>query len=544
MKRFVKKLDTLSIIRLIFLWFFVFMWMVVILHGPRGVSNNAVILESFPALFQVGPSIVKLLLSPSFQWSFFISTLALVAILGLTALFGRWYCSCLCPMGTLQDFSLWIGRKFGKKSFKFFNPQHALPWALLILIAYGLLNGNGVLYTLFEPYGVAIRPFILAFEPLARNLSSSYFGHDVRSLSFSILSLSWVWLIVMLILAVLRGRFFCRHFCPVGAILEVCSKRNKWKLWIDSSGCVKCGKCESLCRASCIDSSRNYIDNRRCILCFDCVSCCPVGAVSYLKISEDMFGSGSQATDYAVRGITNKVEKSGYDRRKFLKMFPTVCLGAAWLFIESGIRSNVGNVSGIRLGSYERPVAFPPGAESLRRLMSRCVGCGLCEIVCPSGVIEISAMALRFNHPALPVMNYSRGYCQYECRRCMVVCPTGALRLFSLEEKKSIRVGLSRFVRGRCIMVRQGKPCGACAEHCPTGAISLEVVSRGRGRRGNMPEPVINESLCVGCGACETVCPAKPAKAIYVEGLGIHEKISFSDRVSPKPSESTRDFPF
>ena len=35
--------------------------------------------------------------------------------------------------------------------------------------------------------------------------------------------------------------------------------------------------------------------------------------------------------------------------------------------------------------------------------------------------------------------------------------------------------------------------------------------------------PEVNESICVGCGACEYACPTTPYRAIYVEGNAIHQ---------------------
>ncbi|MCX7823920.1 MAG: 4Fe-4S dicluster domain-containing protein [Syntrophobacterales bacterium] len=535
-----KRYSPLLTLRLFLLWVFLLGWGFAIYHGPRGISNNVLIPESFPALFQVGPAIVKLLLSPSLQWGVFIGAIALAIIFLATAVFGRWYCASLCPMGVLQDFSLRISRKVFRNVPKqrFYHPRHYIPWILLALIAYGLLRGSSLLYTFFEPYSVAMRPLFLSFEPIVRKFAYHSFASDFQSLTGAILLVSALWLLGLLLMAAIRGRFFCRHLCPVGAILELFSMNPVWKLKINPSQCVACRKCESVCRASCVDPLRYFIESKRCILCFECVSLCPTGAINYLRTNEPLLvGETRGESEFRGHHLVN--------RREFLKSLSVLCLSVVWILLEPFSRRNSKERAEVLIGAYKRYVAFPPGAESLLALKSRCVGCGLCQIVCPSGVIQLSIKVQGFSHPALPGLNYSRGYCQYECRRCMVVCPTGALRVMPLEEKKKLKIGISRLIRSRCIIVRHGRPCGACAEHCPTGAITLEVVSdRARGRRRNMPEPVIHESLCIGCGACETVCPAKPTRAIYIEGLEVQEKIQGVSQANPKLPGSRRDFPF
>jgi formate hydrogenlyase subunit 6/NADH:ubiquinone oxidoreductase subunit I len=442
-------------------------------------------------------------------------------------------------MGALQDFALWTHRKLVKKSpqFTFNSPRHFIPWLLLILIAYGLLRGNGVLYAAFEPYGVALRPFFMTMEPIARRLSFQTFAHEYQSFSTQAIIFASIWLATFLGIAFFKGRFFCMHLCPVGAILELFSAKAAWKLQIDPATCVKCGKCEKICRASCVNSTDNFIDHRRCVLCFDCLHQCPTDAIAYRITAESVQLKEAEEKTIVRDSITS--------RRRFLKAFPAVVTGIAWILVEPAIRRNGQSYGMITMGSDKRHVALPPGAGSLNRLKSLCVGCGLCGSVCPSGVIQISTAVQGIVHPVLPMLNYGRGYCQYECRRCMVVCPTGALQLVPAEEKKQIRVGISHFIRGRCVIVRHGRPCGACAEHCPTGAISLQTVSQGRGRRARLPEPVIDESLCIGCGACETVCPARPRKAIYVEGLSIQERAQIPAASSGVSTPlKTKDFPF
>ena len=115
-----------------------------------------------------------------------------------------------------------------------------------------------------------------------------------------------------------------------------------------------------------------------------------------------------------------------------------------------------------------------------------------------------------------PEMSYERGYCRPECTRCSEVCPTGAIRKITKEEKTQYHVGTARVNPDLCV-VEQGIECGNCARHCPAGAIKL-VKDEETGYR----RPTVDESRCIGCGACENLCPARPISAITVNGRHNH----------------------
>jgi formate hydrogenlyase subunit 6/NADH:ubiquinone oxidoreductase subunit I len=115
-------------------------------------------------------------------------------------------------------------------------------------------------------------------------------------------------------------------------------------------------------------------------------------------------------------------------------------------------------------------------------------------------------------------MDYERAFCQFECVACTEVCPTGAISLLSVAEKTVAAIAKSKLDLGKCIVVEKGTRCGACAEHCPSGALSM-----GKVPGAVHPGPVLDNTLCIGCGACETVCPSEPVKALVVSGLRVHE---------------------
>jgi formate hydrogenlyase subunit 6/NADH:ubiquinone oxidoreductase subunit I len=106
---------------------------------------------------------------------------------------------------------------------------------------------------------------------------------------------------------------------------------------------------------------------------------------------------------------------------------------------------------------------------------------------------------------------------------CSEVCPTGAIKLISKEEKTAIQIGHAVWVAENCIVNSDGQKCGNCARHCPTGAI--QMVPKDANDPKSLQIPVINTERCIGCGACENLCPSRPFSAIYVEGHEVHREI-------------------
>jgi formate hydrogenlyase subunit 6/NADH:ubiquinone oxidoreductase subunit I len=122
-----------------------------------------------------------------------------------------------------------------------------------------------------------------------------------------------------------------------------------------------------------------------------------------------------------------------------------------------------------------------------------------------------------------PLMTYERGYCRPECTACSEVCPSGAITRITMEEKSSIQIGHAVWIRKNCIPLTDKVECGNCARHCPTAAI--EMVPSDPDDRRSLKIPAINTERCIGCGACENLCPSRPFSSIYVEGHEVHRTI-------------------
>jgi ferredoxin len=183
-------------------------------------------------------------------------------------------------------------------------------------------------------------------------------------------------------------------------------------------------------------------------------------------------------------------------------------------------------------------VICPPGASSGERFLDRCTACHLCISECPTGVLLPAFFEYGLSGLMKPRMDYRAAFCNFDCRRCGEVCPDGAIDLLDLAAKHIVKIGETHFYHDKCVVVTNGTDCAACSEHCPTKAVS--TIPYGN----NLRLPLVRDELCIGCGACEYACPAKPDKAIKVTGLREHgwaKKVIEPKATLPKPAG---DFPF
>ena len=402
-----------------------------------------------------------------------LNVVLVVAILVVTFLVGRLYCSVICPLGIMQDIFTWLHKiVFGKKHlFRYRKPTNWLRYTVLALFVLAMLIGMGAIATLIAPYGA--------------------FARIVTGLRASGVAL-WVAIATLVVIGVLSftmGRMWCNTICPVGSLLSLVSKYSLFGIRIDADKCVGCHRCEHRCKAMCIDiDGRKKVDMSRCVDCFNCLGECNVGAIS-LSIQSPRSNQNAQ------------IDSS---RRKFVA--GTVAVGAAMAVQAQEQKMDGGLAVLLDKQVPERKRSIRPfGAKSESNFHARCVGCQLCVSQCPEKVLRPSTKLTTLMQPE---MNYSDGYCRMACTRCSEVCPAGAILPITKEEKTAISIGVAVVLKENCI------GCGACALHCPSAAIMMVD-----------GKPSVNEARCLGCGACEYYCPARPMTAIYVEGREIHTEI-------------------
>lgn len=174
-----------------------------------------------------------------------------------------------------------------------------------------------------------------------------------------------------------------------------------------------------------------------------------------------------------------------------------------------------------------RPV-LPPGARDLDDFTERCIRCYACVTVCPTKVITVRKPGDGLAEFCLPELKYDQSedsYCEEFCNACSQACPTGAIRPLTEEVKRMRKIGTARVIREACIAWADKQECMACDEFCAYNAIETHY-GKGPGRGAKIPRPVVNPHKCRGCGACQAVCPAvRLGKAIVVDPLVIQETI-------------------
>lgn len=449
----------------------------------------------------------------------------IVLLVAATLVFGRIYCSVVCPLGIMQDIISRLHSRGKKNRFRYTKGNKVLRYSFLAVFIVAFAAGVGSIVALLEPYSSygrmaenLLRPIwgfgnnVLA--SIAERIDSyTFYSVDVWVKSLPTFAIVVVIFVVVGFLAWRGGRTYCNAVCPVGTVLSLLARFSCFKVRIDADKCVSCNLCSRNCKASCIDIKNHRIDYSRCVVCGNCIDKCREHAIAYT--ARKLTATGNAAAGQAPAG-RKTVDAS---RRSFLFVAAAATSAAA-------IGQDKKKVDG-GLAVIEDKVAFeratpltPPGSISAQNMARRCTACQLCVSQCPNGVLRPSSGLLSLMQP---IMSYERGYCRPECTRCSTVCPTGAIQPITREEKSSIQIGHAVWVKKNCVPLTDGVKCDNCARHCPTGAITM--VSSDPKDRGALKIPAVNEARCIGCGACENLCPARPFSAIYVEGHEQHREI-------------------
>ena len=437
----------------------------------------------------------------------------------LTFLFGRIYCSIICPLGVMQDVFGWLGKKSKKNRYTFSKEYKWLRYGLLAIFIAGCLAGVGTIIELLAPYSAFGRICTMLLQPLwmlgnnalasiAEHYESyAFYGVDVWMKSLPVFFIALLTLIIIAILAWRNGRTYCNTICPVGTVLSFISRFSLLKIHFDEDKCKNCSLCTKNCKAACIDFKNHKVDYSRCVVCGDCIKSCKFGALSYSRKT-----SGTSKT-----GTTSDASVDA-NKRSFLiatALVSTAALAQEKKHVDGGLADIIEKKAPER----KTPIV-PPGACSLKHMTQHCTGCQLCVSKCPNDVLRPS---MDITNLMQPVMSFEKGYCRPECTRCSEVCPAGAIKLIDKEEKSGIQIGHAVVYPDFCLSALGENECGSCARHCPVGAI--EMVPSDPEDDLSPSVPAVNENACIGCGACEHLCPVRPLSAIHVEGHEVHKMV-------------------
>ena len=442
-----------------------------------------------------------------------LNVVVVVVLIALTLVFGRIYCSIICPLGVLQDILARLHRK--KNKYAYSKEVRWLRYPVLVLFIIALVAGVGVFFQLLAPYSAYGRIATMIFQPLwmmANNVlgtiaeradSYAFYTVDVWMKSLPVLVIAAVTLVVLFVLAWRGGRTYCNTVCPVGTILSFFARFSWLKIHFDTDKCKNCSLCSKNCKAACIDFKTHTVDYSRCVVCGNCIDACKFGALKY---------DNSRLHAKANAPIDDS-------KRSFLLASALVSTAALAQKKEKLMDGGIAELEDKVAPERQMPLT-PPGSLSFDYFAQHCTGCQLCVSECPNNVLRPSSDLM---HLMLPEMSYERGHCRPECTRCSEVCPAGAIKKIDKDEKTTIQIGHAVWIKKNCVPITDEVECGNCARHCPTGAIEMILLDENDENSPSVPS--INEAACIGCGACEYVCPSRPFSAIYVEGHEVHKNI-------------------
>lgn len=461
---------------------------------------------NYTTYLQFVPSIIKfsILLIPAAG--------GFIIVLLMVLLFGRVYCSSVCPLGTIQDISSYLSKRFNKK--KKYGYIKEIPWlrySILIITGVSFLFGNLFLLNLLDPYSNTGRILTQLFNPLLTVINNFtaftlekfniyiLYPVEIKAFYSGLALFPFIFLMIVIYLSFKRGRLYCNTICPVGALLGLLSKVSLFKLKIDEKSCEGCGICARICKSECIDKKNKFIDFSRCVSCYNCLDICPSDSISY-----------------KLKSPFHQLRKKNINdsRRAFLSR---VFLTAATLSSGALAQLKIIPKKESKIPINNKVIVTPPGSIGLAHFTGACTACHLCISACPTKVLQPSILEYGLFGILQPYMEYKTSFCNYECIICGEVCPTGAILPLIVDKKKIVQLGKAIFVKDNCIVETEKTACGACSEHCPTKAVNMVEYKDG------LKIPEVTDKFCIGCGACEFACPTKPYKAIYVEGNLIHQ---------------------
>lgn len=445
-------------------------------------------------------------------------------LIALTLVFGRIYCSVICPLGVMQDIFGWLGKDSKKHRYSYSPEKRWLRYSILVLFIVCLIIGFGPVTGLLAPYSSygrivnsIVRPIYdlvnNAFALFDRRLGGCHIGYEeVWMRSIGTFAVAILTLVVLGWLAWRNGRTYCNTICPVGTILSFFARFSLLRVKVDQTKCNHCSLCEKDCKAAAIDSKTGTIDYSRCVVCGDCIGTCRHGAIAYKTATLTDRCTDKPQTESADRKIDE-------GRRAMLTgaalAVGTAAMAQAKIKVDGGLAAIADKQAPRR-----KTAVTPPGSLSARHLQRHCTACQLCVSACPNGVLRPGSDPLRFMQPE---MSFERGFCRPECTRCSQVCPTNAIQPIRKEDKTAIAIGHAVWIADNCIPVNNGDHCGLCARQCPAGAIMMVDYTTSDGRHVSVP--AVDKERCIGCGKCEYICPARPFSAIYVEGNETHRAL-------------------
>ncbi len=210
---------------------------------------------------QIVPALLASTLGPFIFW--FIVTL----------LFGRVYCSSVCPIGTILDL---LSRLLHRRRYRYTHSRLNIAVTILIITVVATMAGFMAVLDLLDPFSQYLRIVTATISP-------SVIGGSITAVTLAIL----------IFMAWKGGRLYCNTICPLGGGLSIVARTSLFHIEIDPDRCTRCRRCVDTCKAECIEMETTVVDTARCVTCFNCLAACPHNAIAYKsgrhRLSTPMF---------------------------------------------------------------------------------------------------------------------------------------------------------------------------------------------------------------------------------------------------------------
>ena len=212
-------------------------------------------------------------------------SLAIIVVwLIITLLFGRVYCSTVCPLGAWQDAAARLRPR--SMVYRWMRPANSLRY--------------GVLFAVAAPFALSMTIPLLILDPFAVYANMVNVIAKVGPISLAGIVVSIAMIAVISLMAWKSGRLWCNTFCPVGAALSLVSRHSVYRIDIDTDRCTNCRRCEYACKSRCINLDDHFADMSRCLVCLDCLSVCKDKAIRYTANKKRLSTPLMQKIDEAI----------------------------------------------------------------------------------------------------------------------------------------------------------------------------------------------------------------------------------------------------
>jgi len=432
-----------------------------------------------------------------------------IFVMGLTLIFGRVFCSWICPMGSLLDiFQRFLPAKPVKK-IAFPEVKNHIMIVSLIAALFGLQLAGYV-----DPFAILFRGLTFVIDPVLNISVTGFFDYlylnapewlssvsepvyqflkkillPYQRTIFVTTGISFIILFAVFLLEMIERRFWCKKICPLGALLSFISRFSIFRRF-PKKLCTTCKSCEPHCRMGAFDDQGHHLDNQ-CSRCLECYQICPQDRV---KFSFKLFHK---------KGVSPNIS-----RRHFVG---STIIGAVLPFINAvDAQHKIPNPYLLR----------PPGALKEDKFQDICIRCGECMKVCITNALQPTLLETGWTGLFSPRLIPRLGYCEFNCNLCGQVCPTGAIQRLSRDQKHHTVIGKAVFDKNRCLPYAKHTACIVCEEHCPVYNKAIQYktvfVKDKDGQDIEIKQPYVIEDRCIGCGICENKCPLPGEAAIRV----------------------------